>query len=253
MLGSSNPFDTLAVFSEHTVDTTIAAAQQLVEQGMSVLVVEPGGKLPVDFRSEADKANGVKGGVYQATRDKELLAERIRRTAEDNGGAAPNLAVTSQPGETGQWVCTDTDTEAEDTALTGWWEANVGTPFPGVTVATPGDTRTHDGRSGHLYLRLPGNVMLPEASSFSVSHGDSKFDVMGARKYTLVPPSSRVGAEGTEALYRVVGAMPPAPQALIDLILDHAAVKLRRAEVSHVPDEVDKHFASVPWSSCWPR
>lgn len=46
MLGSSNPFDTLAVFSEHTVDTTIAAAQQLVEQGMSVLVVEPGGKLP---------------------------------------------------------------------------------------------------------------------------------------------------------------------------------------------------------------
>lgn len=247
MLGNSDVFATASLFTEHTVETTIAAAHHYAEQGMSVLVIEPGGKVPVDFRSETDKANGVKGGVYQATRDKEVLAERIHRAAEKYGGAAPNLAVTPQPGETGQWLCLDSDTEAEDTALTGWWEANVGTPFPGVTVATPGDTRTHDGRSGHLYLRLPDNVMLPEASSLSVSHGDSKFDVMGARKYTLVPPSSRVGAEGTEALYRVVGAMPPAPQALIDLILDHAAVKTAKAEVPHVPDEVDNYFAKVPW------
>lgn len=39
MLGNSDVFATASLFTEHTVETTIAAAHHYAEQGMSVLVL----------------------------------------------------------------------------------------------------------------------------------------------------------------------------------------------------------------------
>lgn len=186
----------------------------LIKAGVEVVLVEPNGKLPIDFRTEAMKRADAKAGAYlrgdgtpkagwySGTTNTGRAKKLLERAAEQ--GIAPNLGMHIGGS---RYVLVDMDNAGDVTAAQTLWASHGGI-LPPVTVRTPGqlddDGRMeHDGQAGHLWLRLSESVDPATLRSYSEplspdakeSQGRGGFAVMaGVGKGALLPPSVR--AEG---------------------------------------------------------
>ncbi|BBZ83315.1 bifunctional DNA primase/polymerase [Mycobacteroides abscessus] len=186
----------------------------LIKAGVEVVLVEPNGKTPLDFRTEAMKRADTKAGAhlrgdgtpkagwYSGTQNASRAKTLLERAAEQ--GIAPNLGMHIGGS---RYILVDCDNSGDVTAAQSLWVSH-GDTLPPVTVRTPGqldgDGRMeHDGQAGHLWLRLPEGVdpttlrsySEPLSSEAKEAQGRGGFAVMaGVGKGALLPPSVR--AEG---------------------------------------------------------
>lgn len=221
--------------------TLVAYGKALTDIGLPVLLIAPGGKVPLDMRTkkereamEAESTRPNTGGVHLATTDKALLKKYVERATKDpaarcvSGHPAPvsghlNWAV--RLGGSG-YVVADADTPDEVAALRIFLSESYGgvEKVPGPTVITPGDAdKAHHG-GGHWWFKLPeGKVinpdLIPAVSTVSVDIGNGKtsaFNLYAGNGYVLIPPSAR-----SEGEYHLVTPDQPIPEPLLDIV-NHA-------------------------------
>lgn len=221
-----------------------AYAGHLIKAGVEVVLVEPNGKTPLDFRTEAMKRadaktsahlrgdGTVKAGWYSGTRNVARAKKLLERAAEQ--GITPNLGVHIGGS---RYVLVDMDNAGDVAAAQALW-ASHGDILPPVTVRTPGqrddDGRLeHDGQAGHLWLRLPDGVDPASLRSYSEpltkdekeSQGRGGYVVMvGHGKGALLPPSTR--AEGPYVY--LDSGITEAPIWLIELLTKPTRVEGQR-------------------------
>lgn len=241
VLGAAPPADADTVRIRNYV-------KSLAEAGLSVLMIEPYAKAPIDVRSSpqrraedtaAQQAARAAGradwarmrslaGVHLASSDPALLAkyvDRYRKFYEsDYDDHAPvNLAVAVGPS---RLIVVDCDTEEQVAAFLADAQIPPESAIP-PTVRSPGQ-RDAEGNwahygGGHFYFTLPEGVELSGNSGSLTMPGG--YAVLWNGRYVLIPPSVR--AEGT---YYLSGQDYPAPQWLIDVISNHTAARdARRA------------------------
>lgn len=265
MLGGVTPITTVlgsapAADAETSVLKSFARAAAGI--GLHLLLIEPGGKRPVDMRSpvqrrtddgiakDAARAEGradwdrVKslGGVYLATNDTKLLDRYIDRYRKTYGDETPiNFGVAVGPSKL---IVVDCDTRAQIEAFLSDFEWNPDTP---PTVRSPGQLDEHgnwahsDG--GHFYFTT--DSIMPEQSGSLTGPGG--YAVLWANRYVLIPPSVR-----PEGPYRLVGQDFPAPEKLIRAVTNAAFAKAQArlsAEVNpDVATAVDTWAEAVSWA-----
>ncbi|MDO3013216.1 bifunctional DNA primase/polymerase [Mycobacteroides abscessus subsp. abscessus] len=221
-----------------------AYAGHLIKAGVEVVLVEPNGKTPLDFRTEAMKRadaktsahlrgdGTVKAGWYSGTRNAARAKKLLERAAEQ--GIDPNLGVHIGGS---RYVLVDMDNAGDVAAAQALW-ASHGDILPPVTVRTPGqrddDGRMeHDGRAGHLWLRLPESVDPATLRSYSEplsteakeAQGRGGYAVMaGVGKGALLPPSVR--AEGSYVY--LDSGITEAPAWLVELLTKPVRVEGER-------------------------
>lgn len=238
MIGTGMSADSLAgvLASRNAGDKHDLAAYvgHLIKAGVEVVLVEPNGKLPIDFRTEAMKRADAKTGAhlrgdgtpkagwYSGTRNASRAKKLLERATEQ--GIMPNLGMHIGGS---RYVLVDMDNSGDVAAAQSLW-ASHGDTLPAVTVRTPGqldDTgrMEHDGQAGHLWLRLPEGVdpstlrsysepLSPEAKE---AQGRGGYAVMaGVGKGALLPPSTR--AEGPYVY--LDSGITEAPAWLIELL-----------------------------------
>jgi hypothetical protein len=178
--------------------------------GLSLLLINPGSKLPADMRSpqkkrmddkaarEAALAAGrsdaatVKSASGQAlaTTNAETVLKYLDRYIDVHGAdVSVNLGV-----EVGgsRLVVVDCDTKAQYENFLSVADAPAGLP---PTVSTPGQvgpdgTMVHsDG--GHFYFTVPDGTDMPTNLGALTWEGDDAFAVLWDRRYVLIPPSVR--------------------------------------------------------------
>jgi hypothetical protein len=211
-------------------------------QGLSLLFIHPGSKLPADLRtprqrSAADKAardaaaaagradaDRVKSasGLALATNKAETLLKYLDRYIEINGPeVAVNLAV-----EVGgsRLVVVDCDTAAQYAHFLAVANAPEGTP---PTVRTPGqlgpDGSMVHSDGGHFYFTVPEGIELPTNLGAMNWEGEDAFAVLWDRRYVLIPPSVR-----PEGSYELTGYDYPLPDWLREKIIERAEGKANR-------------------------
>lgn len=216
----------------------------LIKAGVEVVLVEPNGKLPIDFRTEAMKRadaktsthlrgdGTVKAGWYSGTRNAARAKKLLERAAEQ--GIDPNLGVHIGGS---RYVLVDMDNAGDVAAAQALW-ASHGDILPPVTVRTPGqlddDGRMeHDGQAGHLWLRLPESVdpatlrsyTEPLSTEAKEAQGRGGYAVMaGHGKGALLPPSVR-----TEGPYVYLDSgITEAPTWLVELLTKPVRVEGER-------------------------
>ncbi|MBA4857095.1 bifunctional DNA primase/polymerase [Nocardia farcinica] len=234
--------------------------------GLHMLLVEPGGKAPVDMRSPSERreADGAakdaaraqgranwdraksKGGVYLATADPDRLAEFLTRYRERYGaGTAVNVAVALEPS---RLVVVDCDTAGQVRSLRQLLGlAEDAAP----TVSTPGQ-RDESGQwvhrdGGHFWFTVDGDDDDVPPSRALGRVGDLK----GAGGYVLIPPSVR--AEGA---YSAAGAVRRYAEPLRTAVA--AAGPEPRPGRAESPDaplalSIDQWAARVPWAALLTR
>lgn len=265
MLGGVTPITTV-LGSAPAPDADTAAlksyARAAASVGLHLLLIEPGGKKPVDMRSpvqrrtddglakDAARAEGradwdrVKSmaGVYLATSDTKLLDRYIERYRKTYGENTPiNFGVAVGPSKL---IVVDCDTRAQIEAFLSDFEWNPDTP---PTVRSPGQ-RDEAGNwahsdGGHFYFTT--DSVMPEQSGSLTGPGG--YAVLWANRYVLIPPSVR-----PEGPYRLVGQDFPAPAKLIGAVTNAAYTKAQarlNAEVSpEVATAVDQWAETVTWA-----
>jgi hypothetical protein len=265
MLGGVTPITTvLGAAPDPTADTATlkSFARAAAGVGLHLLLIEPGGKKPVDMRSPVqrrtedgaakdaaraegranwDKAKSL-GGVYLATNDTKLLdryIERYRKTYGDD--VAVNFGIAVGPSKL---IVVDCDTQAQVDAFLSDFGAD---PNTSPTVRSPGQ-RDEAGNwahsnGGHFYFTV--DSIQPETSGSLTGPGG--YAVLWANRYVLIPPSVR--AEGA---YTLVGQDFPAPERLITAVHNAAFAKLQArasAEVNaDVATAVDTWAEGVTWA-----
>jgi hypothetical protein len=265
MLGGVSPITTV-LGSAPAPDADTAAlksyARTAASIGLHLLLIEPGGKKPVDMRSpvqrrtddglakDAARAEGradwdrVKSmaGVYLATSDTKLLDRYIERYRKTYGENTPvNFGVAVGPSKL---IVVDCDTAAQVRAFLSDFEWNPDTP---PTVRSPGQ-RDEAGNwahsdGGHFYFTT--DSVMPEQSGSLTGPGG--YAVLWANRYVLIPPSVR-----PEGPYRLVGQDFPAPAKLIGAVTNAAYTKAQarlNAEVSpEVATAVDQWAETITWA-----
>ena len=221
----------------------------LAKMGLPVLLVNPGSKVPADWRSTAEKKKaqdaGERGGVHLATTDTRTLDKFLKRAYAETakrGHPAP-LA----PGTPINWavrlrgsgyVVADADTPAEVEALRAFLAQDYDGEVPAPTVVTPGTMDGAHSGGGHWWFRLPEDlaealtpalglqatvkVYAPgreDGAGFSLYMGDA---------YVLVPPSVRDGKGYT--LTAPDTDLPPSLEATIRDRLDVASARVAARE-----------------------
>lgn len=229
--------------------------------GLHLILIEPGGKKPVDMRSpvrrrnddgaakDAARAEGrpdwdkvvSKSGVYLATDNTKLLDSYIERYRKTYGDSTPvNFGVAVGPSKL---IVVDCDTAAQGLAFLSdfGWDPN--TP---PTVRSPGQ-RDADGNwahsdGGHFYFTV--DEPMPEESGSLTGPGG--YAVLWANRYVLIPPSVR-----PEGPYSLVGQDFPAPEHLIGAVRANAEAKVSRRrdrdQDSVVTTAVDLWAGTLPW------
>lgn len=235
--------------------------------GLHLLLIEPGGKRPVDVRSpvqrrtddgaaqDAARAAGradwdrtkSKGGVYLATNDTKLLDRYIDRYRKTYGEHTPvNFGVAVGPSKL---VVVDCDTRAQveafltDSAHARGMVPNLDIP---PTVRTPGQSDADGSWShrdgGHFYFRV--DRPLPDYSGSLTMPGG--YAVLWANRYVLIPPSVR-----PEGAYVLAGESFEVPDFLMSKIYAVVDGRLRRAsdalDGGRVATAVDQWAMSVTW------
>ena len=265
MLGGVTPITSVlgaAPAPDADTATIKSFARAAASVGLHLLLIEPGGKKPVDMRSPVqrrnddgaakdearaegranwDKAKSL-GGVYLATNDTKLLDRYIERYRKTYGETTPvNFGIAVGPSKL---IVVDCDTKAQlDAFLRDFgWDAN--TP---PTVRSPGQ-RDEDGNwahsdGGHFYFTV--DALQPEASgSFT---GPGGYAVLWANRYVLIPPSVR-----PEGPYVLVGQDFSATEPLLNAVKAAAFAKVQNrinAEVSpQLATAVDTWAEGVTWA-----
>lgn len=253
MYGSSRLTLVLGAAPDNTAPTDVLKSyvRALAEVGLAVLFVQPGTKIPADYRSAPAKKKAAaegddRAGLYLATTDKTALARYVTAARKSDPEAALNLAI--HPGRS-RLVVIDADTEEEVAAWRGWWEENGGPDLlVPPTVQTPG-AQDKDGNwkhrnGGHWYLTLPEGYDLPEdaPAKITVKHGGGQFTAYAGDCYVLIPPSTR-----PEGRYEVVGTDYPAPQALLDRLV--ATERAAKKEKAQTPRREETEVERTAWDA----
>jgi hypothetical protein len=274
LLGGVTPITTvLGAAPAATADTATlkSFARAACGVGLHLLLIEPGGKKPVDMRSprkkreddglaqDAARAQGradwdkvkSKGGVYLATNDATIICRYIdayrKKYADDYPDGVPvNFGVSVGPSNL---IVVDCDTREQveaflrDSAAAAGMDPNLDIP---PTVKSPGQ-RDEDGNwahsdGGHFYFTL--DAPLPDYSGSLTAPGG--YAVLWANRYVLIPPSTR--AEGE---YRLTGQDFPAPEWLRAKVEAAVHVKaLRSADAManvQLTSAVDQWAGTVSW------
>jgi hypothetical protein len=272
MLGGTTPLsNVLGAAPPATAETARlrAFAKTAASIGLHLLLVEPGGKVPVDMRSapqrrtedtaaqalarEAGRPDWSrvksKGGVHLATNEPTLLGryiDRYRKTYEsDHDVVEVNFAVAVGPS---RLVVVDCDTDEQVAAFLTDAGISLDQPLP-PTVRSPGQ-QDADGNwvhygGGHYYFTLPEDVELPDGCGSLTMPGG--YAVLWAGRYVLIPPSVRA-----EGVYVCVGQDYPVPAWILDRIRTHAAGRTDRrqefgAELGELATNIDNWSAMVSW------
>lgn len=265
MLGGITQITTVlgaAPAPEADTATIKSFARAAASIGLHLLLIEPGGKKPVDMRSPVqrrtedgaakdaaraegranwDKAKSL-GGVYLATNDTKLLDRYIDRYRKTYGETTPvNFGIAVGPSKL---IVVDCDTKAQMDAFLSDFEWNPDTP---PTVRSPGQ-RDEDGNwahsdGGHFYFTV--DSIQPEQSGSLTGPGG--YAVLWANRYVLIPPSVR-----PEGPYTLVGQDFAAPEKLTNAVRNAAFVKAQArlsAEVSpEVATAVDSWAETITWA-----
>lgn len=232
-----------------------------IDAGLHLLLIEPGGKTPVDMRSanqkqkedraaqEEARAAGLpnweraksKGGVYLSTNDPELLGRYLKRYRDQYGdGVAVNFGV--DVGRS-KLLIVDCDTASQVQAFL----TDFGAPLDlAPTVRTPGQrdaagTWAHkDG--GHFYFTL--DEPLPQYSGSLTAPGG--YVLLWSGRYVLIPPSVR-----PEGAYRLAGQDYPVTDRLKSMVRTAVESRMhRRTEAvanADLATAVDHWAAATPW------
>lgn len=265
MLGGISPITTVlgaAPSPDADTATLKSFARTAASIGLHLLLIEPGGKKPVDVRSpnqrriddglakDAARAEGradwdrvtSKAGVYLATNDPKLLDRYIGRYRTLYGEDTPiNFGVAVGPSKL---IVVDCDTAEQVAAFLTDFGADLNTP---PTVRSPGqkdaDGNWAHSQGGHFYFTT--DSIMPEQSGSLTGPGG--YAVLWANRYVLIPPSVR-----PEGAYALVGQDFPAPDRLIQAVRNNAAAKAKRsmdaldANVT-VATAVDQWAQTVSW------
>lgn len=179
-------------------------------EGLALLLIHPGSKLPADMRSpqkrraddkaarEAARDAGRRdwervksaSGLALATTSADVVIRYLDRYVEVHGpDVSVNLAV-----EVGasRVVVVDCDTREQYERFLTVSKAPPGLP---PTVSTPGQ-RAPDGTmvhsdGGHFWFTVPEGTELPTNLGALTWEGDDAFAVLWDRRYVLIPPSVR--------------------------------------------------------------
>jgi hypothetical protein len=264
MLGGLTPITTVlgaAPAPDADTATIKSFARAAASIGLHLLLIEPGGKKPVDMRSPVQRrtddglakdearAEGradwdrvkSRGGVFLATANTRLLDRYIDRYRKTYGEDTPvNFGVAVGPSKL---IVVDCDTAEQVAAFLSDFGADPNTP---PTVRSPGQ-RDAEGNwahsdGGHFYFTT--ETIMPEQSGSLTGPGG--YAVLWANRYVLIPPSVR-----PEGPYRLVGQDFPAPERLIQAVKNAAFAKVQarmNAEVSpEVATAVDTWAQTVTW------
>lgn len=264
MLGGVTPITTVlgsAPSPDADTATLKSFARAAAGVGLHLLLIEPGGKKPVDVRSpvqrrtedgrakDAARAEGradwdrvtSKAGVYLATNDTKLLDRYIERYRKTYGETTPiNFGVAVGPSKL---IVVDCDTRAQLDAFLSDFDWNPDTP---PTVRSPGQ-RDAEGAwahsdGGHFYFTT--DSLMPEQSGSLTGPGG--YAVLWANRYVLIPPSVR-----PEGAYTVVGQDFPAPDKLVATVTRNAAAKIKRSmdalDNTQITTAVDQWALGVSW------
>ena len=240
-------------------------ARAAVGAGLWLLLIEPGGKTPVDMRSAVQRRNDdheaqrlareegrpdwdrvkSKGGVYLSTNDETRICRYIdayRSEKKFGPDSAINFAI--DVGRSGL-IVVDCDTADQVTAFLEYVAAAASldvVPDIPPTVKTPGQqdvdgTWAHaDG--GHFYFRA--GAPMPERSGSLTMPGG--WVMLWANRYVLIPPSVR-----PEGPYRLVGQDFSAPEWMTDLVTETVAAQTQRR--LDALDNTDLSNAVNQWAS----
>jgi hypothetical protein len=267
VLGGITPISTvLGAAPDPRADsaTLKSFARACCEAGLYLLLVQPYSKIPDDVRSavqrrkddqaaqqaarEAGRADWdrvkAKAGVYLASNDPKVLARYIdayrKRYESDYDDNCPiNFAVAVGPSKL---LVVDCDTEEQVHAFLRDSGAPLDTP---PTVKSPGQvngdgTWAHS-NGGHFYFTV--SEPLPQHTGSVTMPGD--YVLLWADRYVLIPPSVR-----EEGPYRLVGQDHPAPQWLVDKVIEVTSAKASRIAQganSELATAVDTWAASTEW------
>lgn len=264
MLGGVTPITTVlgAAPSPDADNATLKSfARAAASTGLHLLLIEPGGKKPVDVRSptqrriddglakDAARAEGradwdrvkSKAGVYLATSDTKLLDRYIDRYRKIYGEATPiNFGVAVGPSKL---IVVDCDTAEQVVAFLSDAGLDPNTP---PTVRSPGQ-RDADGNwahsdGGHFYFTT--DAIMPEQSGSLTGPGG--YAVLWANRYVLIPPSVR-----PEGSYTLVGQDYVATEAIKAAVFNASAAKAQRSmdalENAGVASAVDQWAQTVSW------
>lgn len=237
-------------------------ARACCQAGLHLLLIEPGGKRPVDMRSPVQRRNDdgnaqdiarlagradwdrvkSKGGVFLATNDETLICRYIDRYRKTHGDdVAVNFGVAVGPS---RLLVVDCDTAEQVSAFLS--DADIEVPLP-PTVRSPGQIDS-DGNwahrdGGHFYFTYEGS--LPDYSGSLTATGG--YVILWADRYVLIPPSVR-----PEGAYTLSGQDFPAPAWLLDKVTAAADLRMARTLESRGSDElttaVDEWASTIYWS-----
>lgn len=241
-------------------------AKAACDAGLHLLLIEPGGKAPVDMRSgvqtrrdneaaqlEARQAGRkdwdkvkAKAGVYLATNDPVKLGRYLATYRKTYGEETPvNFAVAVGPSKL---VVVDCDTAAQVTAFLTDVASATGMPLnPNVppTVKSPGkleaDGTWSHSDGGHFYFTV--EHPLPSGTgSFTAPGG---YAMLWDGRYVLIPPSVR-----DEGPYRLTGQDFPAPDYIVAAVDRAVTARVARATESspELATAVDRWAAAVSWT-----
>lgn len=231
--------------------------------GLWVLLIEPGGKKPVDMRSAqrvrldntaaqaAARAEGrpdwsrvkAKAGVYLSTNDPKRLEGYLERYRDTYPDAAVNFGI--DVGRSGL-IVVDCDTLGQVHAFLDDFGVDHRVP---PTVKSPGQ-RGPDGLwahqdGGHFYFRVDGQEISQESGSLTAPGG---YAVLWANRYVLIPPSVR-----EEGAYRLTGIDQSSVQTgLVEMVNSAAASRIRarenRNKDADLTDAVNAWAMQTEWS-----
>ena len=240
-------------------------------QGLSLLLIQPGTKVPADMRTPRQRSAANRAaqgdardagrpdwarvkapsGLALASTNAAVVLKYLDRYIETHGpDVAVNLAV-----EVGgsRLVVVDCDTRAQYENFLAVTEAPADLP---PTVFTPGQlgpdgTMIHsDG--GHFYFTVPDGVELPVSpGSLTWGTGPDAFAVLWNRRYVLIPPSTR-----PEGSYTLAGRDYPLPTDIRKAITERGEGRAH-ARANARPDDdpdsltaaIDAWAQSVSWAS----
>lgn len=264
MLGGITPITTVlgaAPSPDADTATLKSFARAAAGEGLHLLLIEPGGKKPVDMRSgtqrriddgvakDAARAEGradwdrvkSKAGVYLATTNTTLLDRYITTYRKTFGpDIAVNFGVAVGPSKL---IVVDCDTAEQMAAFLSDFGWNPDTP---PTVRSPGQ-RDADGnwahsRGGHFYFTT--DAVMPEQSGSLTGPGG--YAVLWANRYVLIPPSVR-----PEGAYCLVGQDFPAPDMLTQAVISNVNAKILRTQAAAISPQmttaIDQWAQTMSW------
>lgn len=273
MLGGVTPIVTV-LGAAPPADAEIGRLKSFVraatEIGLHLLLIEPGGKKPVDMRSPAkrrtddgaaqDAARALgrpdwdrvksKGGVFLATNEAIWLERYIVAYRKRYGETAPvNFGVAVGPSKL---IVVDCDTAAQVDAFLDDLAASVDIRREDMaeippTVRTPGQ-RDAEGNwahadGGHFYFTYDGS--LPNWTGSLTMPGE--YVILWSDRYVLIPPSVR-----PEGPYRLTGQDHPVPEFIFERIERTVDARMHRMfdrdEGGELATAVDQWAETVDWS-----